>query len=105
MTDASGSVRVAAGEALCHGGQEAKGVPVLIACLADENNPRVRLQAATALENIGEKARPALAALEKAAGDRDPYVQRAATHTVALLKGEQPSTPKPAKAAKKRAAK
>jgi HEAT repeat protein len=100
LADASGHVRVAAAEALCHAGEEVKGVAALIACLGDERNPWVRLQAATSLENIGEKARPALAALEKAASDSSQYVQRAASHTVALLKGEPASGARPAKAAK-----
>ena len=100
LADTSGQVRVAAAEALCHAGQEAKGVPALIACLGDEKNPWVRLQAANALGSIGEKARPALAALEKAVADGNNYVQRAAEYTVAVLKGETTSGVKPAKAAK-----
>jgi len=100
LADTSGQVRVAAAEALCHAGQEAKGVAALIACLGDEKNPWVRLQAANALGSIGEKARPALAALEKAVADGNNYVQRAAEYTVAVLKGETTSGAKPAKAAK-----
>jgi len=38
--------------------------------------------------------------LEKAASDANQYVQRAASHTVALLKGEPGSGARPAKAAK-----
>jgi arylsulfatase A-like enzyme len=100
LADASGQVRVAAAEALCHAGQEAKGVAALTACLNDEKSPWVRLQAANALENIGEKARPALAALEKAASDGNQYVQHAAGHAAAVLKGESPGAARPAKAAK-----
>jgi arylsulfatase A-like enzyme len=100
LADAAGQVRVAAAEALCHAGQEAKGLPALIACLGDEKNPWVRLQAANALGSIGEKARPALAAIEKAVADGNNYVQRAAEYTVAVLKGETTSGAKPAKAAK-----
>jgi len=99
LTDASGQVRVAAAEALCYAGQEAKGTAALVACLGDDKSPWVRLQAANALGNIGEKARPALAALEKAMSDSSQYVQRATEYTVAVLKGE-PVGARPAKAAK-----
>ena len=97
LTDASPQVRVAAAEALCHAGQEAKGEPALIACLGDDKSPWVRLQAANALGNIGEKARPALAALEKAMSDGSNYVQRATEYTASVLKGEPVGGARPAK--------
>jgi len=102
LTDASPQVRVAAAEALCYAGQEAKGVAALAACLSDDKSPWVRLQAANALQNIGEKARPALAALEKAISDSNQYVQRATEYTVSVLKGE-PVGARPAKKAAKAA--
>ena len=108
LTDDCGSVRVAAAEALCHIGKEAVGLPVLEACLAGDRSPWVRLQAAGSLQSIGEKARPALAAIEKAMDDGNNYVQRATQYTAAILKGEKPSKaapPKAAKAGKKKAAK
>jgi len=100
LTDNSGQVRVAAAEALCRAGQEAKGLAALTACLADEKSVWVCLQAANALENLGEKARPALAALEKAASGGNQYVRNAAGHAAAVLKGESPGAARPAKAAK-----
>jgi arylsulfatase A-like enzyme len=88
LEDASGSVRVAAAEALCHVGQAEKGVAALAECLTKSEVTKVRLQAANALQNIGEKARPALAAIEKAQSDSDNYVQRAVKYTASVLKGE-----------------
>jgi arylsulfatase A-like enzyme len=87
LADKSGSVRVAAAEALCWAGQEAKGLPVLQECLLKNENTWVCLQAANALQNIGEKARPALPALEQAAASQKDYVLRAVEYTVAELKG------------------
>jgi HEAT repeat protein len=88
LADSSGQVRVAAAEALCWAGQEARGLPVLQECLSKNSSPWVRLQAANALQNIGDKARPALAAIEQAASDANNYVQRATEHTAPVLKGE-----------------
>lgn len=87
LADASGPVRVTAAEALCHLGQTDKGLPVLQDCLTNHQSPSTRLQAANALQNIGEKARPALAALEKATDDQNDYVKRATRYTVSVLKG------------------
>ncbi|MBE3098433.1 MAG: sulfatase-like hydrolase/transferase [Planctomycetes bacterium] len=87
LADSSGQVRVAAAEALCWAGQEAKGLPVLEECLSKNENAWVRLQAANALQNIGEKARPALPALEQALASQKNYVLRAVEYTVAELKG------------------
>ncbi|MEI6516853.1 MAG: HEAT repeat domain-containing protein [bacterium] len=62
-------------------------------CLLNDKSPWVRLAAANALQNIDDRAKPALAALEKAAKDNNDYVQRAARYTVAVLKGEEPQNP------------
>lgn len=90
LSDSSQSVRIAAGEALCHAGKESRALPVLEECML-KGAPKIRLQAANALQNIGEKARPALPAMEKAARDSDKYVDRAAAYTVATLKGQEVS--------------
>ena len=97
LADSSGQVRVAAAEALCWAGQEAKGLPVLQECLSKNSSPWVRLQAANAIQNIGQMARPALAAIEQATSDANNYVQRATEYTAAVLKGE-PATNKKRKA-------
>ncbi|MCX7047522.1 MAG: sulfatase-like hydrolase/transferase, partial [Candidatus Sumerlaeota bacterium] len=91
LQDASGSVSVAAAEALCHIGQTDKGLPALTELLLKNKNQRVRLQAANALQNIGDKAKPALPAIEQALqSDTDDYVKRAVRYTAACLKGETP---------------
>jgi len=90
LEDASGSVRVAGAEALCHLGKTQEALTVLEDCLLRHASPRVRLQAANSLQYVGEKARPALPALEKAAADSDGYVQRTVTYAVTVLKDEPP---------------
>ena len=87
LADSSFQVRVAAAEALCCIGKSAKGLPVLIDCLK-HSNPWVRLQAANSLQNIGEKARPALKALQQATADSNDYVRRATKYTAAVLSGQ-----------------
>jgi 3-methyladenine DNA glycosylase AlkC len=79
-------VRVTAAEALCRAGGSSEGIAALQERLLNDENARVRLQAANALDALGSLARPALAALEKATGDSDDYVKRATTHTAAALK-------------------
>ena len=52
------------------------------------NNEWLRVQAATALDEIGENARPAISALEKALDDpNNKYVVRIASHTLFKLTG------------------
>ncbi len=83
-------IQVAAAEALCYLGGEQSALPFLEATLRSHANPWVRLQAANALQNIGEKARPAIGALEQATRDANNYVVRAAGYTYAVLKGIPP---------------
>jgi len=87
LDDKSGSVRVAAADALCRCGRAAAGLPVLEASLKSAS-PWVRLQAANSLQNIGERARPALAAIEQAAKDSNDYVRRASEYTAQTLGGK-----------------
>jgi HEAT repeat protein len=63
-------------------------VGVLSEVLEKEKNLWARLYAANALENIGTKAKGALGVIEKAKGDANDYVRRAAGYTAAVLKGE-----------------
>jgi HEAT repeat protein len=89
LSDPSEPVRIPAAESLCHIGQTAKGLPVLIDLLKSGKTPWTRLQAANALENIGDKAKPALAALQQATKDPNDYVKRATEYTAAKLAGQR----------------
>jgi len=86
LRDPSGSVRVAAAEALCQMGREREALAVLQKCLVQDKNPWIRLQSVNALQNIGSKALPALPAIEKAVSDDSDYVRRAARYTAAAVK-------------------
>ncbi|MFD1786202.1 sulfatase-like hydrolase/transferase [Sphingomonas floccifaciens] len=86
--DPSPAVRVAAAEALSMSGGIATGLPHLAAIAADTRLAMPpRLMALNALDALGEAARPALPAIEIAAVDKDPYLARAASYQVAVLKG------------------
>jgi arylsulfatase A-like enzyme len=89
LADPSPHVRVAAAEALCRTGDVGRGVATLRELLKHAN-PRVRLQAANALDHLGPLAKPALPELRVAARDADDYVRRAARYTAAVLAGEPP---------------
>ncbi|MBI4165269.1 MAG: sulfatase-like hydrolase/transferase [Acidobacteria bacterium] len=65
LEDDSGSVRVAAAEALCHCGAEREAVPALVKTLAAED-PFLQCDAALALQAVGEKAKPWLAQIRQA---------------------------------------
>jgi len=86
LHDASGSVRVAAGEALCRVGRTDEALAVLQTCLCKDDNPWIRLQAANSLQNIGPQAMAALPAIEQAVSDENDYVKRAIRYTAAVLK-------------------
>ncbi len=90
LRDPSPSVRVASAEALCYAGRADEGVAALREALAHDNGS-VRLQAANALENIGDRALPALPDLERSQSDADNYVCRAVIHTVSKLKARRSS--------------
>lgn len=89
LNDPSDQVKVVAAEALAFQGN-GEGVTALAKLLTDAPNNRVRLQAANALDHLGERAKPALAALEKATADGDDYVKRAARYSAAVLAGKRP---------------
>lgn len=86
LKDGSRAVRVEAARGLCKMDLEGEGLPVLIEELSGSDQI-VRHYAALALEDIGEKARPALAALERARGDKYEYVMRVSNRLVAALQG------------------
>ena len=67
-----------------------KGLETLTALLTHEDM-RVRLQAANALDLLGGRAKPVLAAIRKASTeDKDDYVKRMTRYTAAVLAGEKP---------------
>jgi arylsulfatase A-like enzyme len=90
LKDDSPSVRVEAARALCKMDLEAKGLPVLIEGLKNEDQI-VCHYAALALEDIGEKAQPALEALEVARNDKYEYVKRISNRLVGTLQPQNGS--------------
>jgi hypothetical protein len=84
LKDDSVAVRVAAAHALCDWGEEAAGLPVLVGILEKHPLASGRHFAATALEHLGEKARPALPAIESAA-KADGYAARTCRNLLARL--------------------
>jgi len=85
LQDESVSVRVAAARALCLMGKPQKALEVLIATLSGEH-PWGRLQAAIVLDGIGEQARPAQEALNKALkGQPNKYITRVANHALNVM--------------------
>ncbi len=87
LNDSSPAVKGAAAHALCRAGRADRGLPVLRDQLAGATKVEVRLRAVNALDELGEQARPVLSTLEQARADKDVNVRRAATHTVAVLRG------------------
>ena len=76
LSDSSLSVRIAAAEALCGIGAERDALPVLIEAVGNSDS-RVQLLAINTLVYIGEKARPAAAALQRAIDNKTgPAAQR-----------------------------
>jgi len=87
LKDASASVRVAAARALCALGRTDQALGVLTAELKSSHE-WVRLSAALVLDEIGPKARPAVAALKAALKDRkNKYVVRVANHALNAMLG------------------
>lgn len=85
LQDRSPQIQVVAAEALCHMGKEEKALEKLQDLLLRHAHPKIRLQAANAIENIGDKAIPILASLQRAMEDKDDYVLRSVRHTIAKL--------------------
>lgn len=84
LTDPCPDIRIVAAEALCLFGETGAGLAVLEQELVNENR-KVALRSANALEALDETARPALKALIIAAASEDEYVPRAAKYTVSKL--------------------
>jgi len=85
LKDDSPGVRVEAARALCKMDLEVEGLPVLVEELKNQNDQIVRHYAALALEDIGEKARPALEPLKQAREDKYEYVMRISNRLVGTL--------------------
>ncbi|HUW18838.1 MAG TPA: sulfatase-like hydrolase/transferase [Sedimentisphaerales bacterium] len=90
LQDDSAGVRVACARALCKMDVQDKALPALLRELRGEDQI-VRHYAALALEDIGQKALPALDALKAAQNDRYEYVRRISTRLVGLLDGSRRS--------------
>ena len=87
VADKADYVRVAAARALClMDNITDAALPVLERELTHSDNEVVRHYAALALEEAGEKARPAIEALKKARNENYEYVKRVATRIVNTLK-------------------
>ena len=86
LNDEAGYVRVEAARALCLMDRSTdKAVAILERELANNDNEVVRHYAALALEDIGEKARPAIETLEKARRENYEYVKRVSSRILNTL--------------------
>lgn len=85
LKDPSPSVPVAAAQALVDWGDADKGLARLVELLRSSND-KTRQFAATALEKLGEKARPALAGMEAALRAQKRYSGAVLKRAVAALK-------------------
>ncbi|MEJ2703359.1 MAG: HEAT repeat domain-containing protein [Sedimentisphaerales bacterium] len=86
LTDPAVVVRIAAAHALCDWGNEKEALPVLTEALKSKTD-KARLFAVTALNKIGEKARPVLRQIRPVLKDSDTYVKLVARATVSQLNG------------------
>ena len=84
LRDPAPEVRCWAAYASVQLGEADRAIPVLIEDLGNEERG-ARLQAAHALDALGEKARPAIEALKKALDDDFDYVKRTARHALWVL--------------------
>ena len=93
LEDRSGSVAVAAAEALARIGRVEAALPVLERLVLEPNPPGVIQQAGNVLDRLGELARPSLAAMKRAAASAQPtkpgtYApQYILNHAIAVLEG------------------
>jgi arylsulfatase A-like enzyme len=80
--------RIAAAEAVSNLGEPTAGVDYLAKFLGDtSNDKRVRLQAMTALQFVGDKAKPVLPVIKTAAAEKDEYLSALGRYLVAALDG------------------
>lgn len=87
LVDSSVEVRIAAAEGLCRIDREAEALPILTDAITHES-PWIRLQAANALDRVGEKSRPAMDIMRKivqASRKEDMFVCWVLAHTLKRL--------------------
>jgi HEAT repeat protein len=99
LEDKAAAPRIAAAQTLGMIGQPDKALPVLVAAMSDPQDS-VRIQAATALEKLGNSARPAIATLEKGTADSSEYVKRISERSLQSLDPNRQSAEPAAKAKK-----
>ncbi|MDF1751670.1 MAG: sulfatase-like hydrolase/transferase [Verrucomicrobiales bacterium] len=93
LTDRTAAVRIAAGRALCRMGDTEKALPSLAEELSGELQ-WARLEAAIALDYLGEVAKPALPQLKTALKNQpNKYIVRVANKAVNDLEGTQNKVP------------
>lgn len=84
LTDDDTTVRIATARALCILNMEKEGVKALSEGLKDKDEWN-RLNAALVLDEIGEKARPAINDLQSVMKDQNKYVVRVVNHALNML--------------------
>jgi hypothetical protein len=87
LKDRAVSPRLAAAEALALSGRTNQTLPILVAGMSDPQEA-VRIQAVTALANLGSAAAPARDTLQAAASDQSEYVKRIANRALSRLDGK-----------------
>ena len=92
LADDAPVVQVAAAWALGRTGRVDEALPVLTAHLQHDAE-WLRLYVALALDDLGEQARPALSALDRALGDPNKYVVRVVNHALNRLRGTNHAVP------------
>lgn len=88
LKDDAPSVRIATAETLGRFGEPERALPVLIAALSDPREA-VRVQAVTALENLGVHAKLAERALRSATTDESEYVKRISKRVLDKWRAEE----------------
>lgn len=95
LTDPSPLVRVAAARLACRFGRYDDALPIFEREL-ENSNFAIALQAALTLDELGERARPAIPALQKANAGKRPndYVMRVTAHALEQLGAKPANVPK-----------
>ena len=93
LEDPTPAVRIAAARALCRAGKSPAGIAMLTRELASDNQ-WARLEAAIVLDELDEKGRPALKALQAALENQpNKYIVRVANRAVNDLMGTHHTVP------------
>lgn len=89
LTDRAAAPRIAAAGAMGQLGETEKALPVLLAAMKDPQES-ARIQAAMALESLGDRARPAVATLHEGTRDSSEYVKRISERSLTRLAETKP---------------